>query len=113
MSEQIVTVFRSRLHAGIDADYEIDARRMDEAAAAMPGYVDHKTFVAEDGERVTIVTFADQASHDAWAAHPEHRSVQRSGRERYYATYQLQVARVIRTNSKRLGSGHDDHVTED
>ena len=26
----------------------------------MPGYVEHKVFVAEDGERVTLVTFADR-----------------------------------------------------
>ena len=95
---QIVTVFRSRLRPGVGAEYGPTAARMAELASTMPGYVDHKGFTADDGERVTIVTFADQASHDAWAAHPEHRAAQRAGRDRFYASYQLQVSHVIRTS---------------
>ncbi len=96
-SSEIVTVFRSRLKPGVDAEYAPTAARMAELAAAMPGHLDHKTFTADDGERVTIVTFADQASHDAWGAHPEHVAAQRAGRDRFYASYRLQVARVLRT----------------
>ena len=94
MPTQIVTVFRSRLKPGVDADYAVVARRMNELATQMPGYVDHKSFRADDGERVTIVTFADRASHDAWRTHPEHLAAQREGRERFYSDYSLQVAEV-------------------
>ena len=66
---QVVTVFRSRLRADGLEEYAATAARMDELARAVPGYVDHKAFTAEDGERVTVVTFADQASHDAWRSH--------------------------------------------
>jgi len=94
MDTRIVTIFRSRLNSGIEADYGLVASRMDELATRMPGYIEHKSFLADDGERVTIVTFADQSSHDAWRNHPEHRAAQQAGRERFYSVYSLTVAEV-------------------
>jgi heme-degrading monooxygenase HmoA len=94
MTSRIVTVFRSRLNPGIDTDYADVAQRMNDLATQMPGYIEHKSFLADDGERVTIVTFADQASHDAWRNHPEHRAAQQAGRERFYSEYSLTVAEV-------------------
>ena len=46
----------------------------------MPGFVDFKSFVADDGERVSIVTFASVETHRAWRDHPEHRAAQHMGR---------------------------------
>ena len=87
---QVVTVFRSRLrpHASAYAD---DAAAIAALARTMPGYVEHKGFTAADGERVTVVTFADRASHDAWRDHPEHRAAMRRGIEGYYEDYSIQV----------------------
>ena len=96
---QVVTVFRSRLREDAEG-YDVTARRMSELAAAMPGYVDHKTFTADDGERVTVVTFADQESHDAWRTDPEHRIAQRLGAEQFYETYSLQVGQVQTVRSR-------------
>jgi heme-degrading monooxygenase HmoA len=53
----IVTVFRTRLNPGVQEEYGPVAAHMSELAQAMPGYVSHKGFVAEDGERVTVVEF--------------------------------------------------------
>ena len=53
----IVTVFRSRLLPGVRDEYVALVDRMVELAAAMPGYISHKGFFADDGERVTIVEF--------------------------------------------------------
>lgn len=89
---QIVTVFRSRLREDAGAEYDTLATEMSATAAAMPGYVEHKVFTAGDGERVTLVTFRDRESHDAWRTHARHRVAQRRGREAFYATYSLQVA---------------------
>ena len=47
----IVTVFRSRLKPGVKDEYVALATRMAEIAVAMPGYVSHKGFWADDGER--------------------------------------------------------------
>ncbi len=87
---QVVTVFRSRLRADAHA-YGEDAAVISALARTMPGYVEHKAFTAPDGERVTLVTFADRASHDAWRDHPEHRAAMRRGIADYYETYSIQV----------------------
>ena len=87
---QVVTVFRSRLRPDAAA-YPDDAAEMSALARTMPGYVEHKAFVAEDGERVTLVTVADRASHDAWRDHPEHRAAKRRGIRDYYEEYSIQV----------------------
>ena len=50
----IVTVFRSRLNPDVGEEYTEMAVRMSELAKTMPGYISHKSFTAEDGERVTI-----------------------------------------------------------
>lgn len=93
---QVITVFRSRLREDGAAAYFDHALRMGELARTMPGYIEHKVFIAEDGERATIVTFADAASHDAWRTHPEHRAAQRAGRAGYYREYSVTVATVER-----------------
>jgi heme-degrading monooxygenase HmoA len=98
MSE-IVTVFRSRLRPEASGEYAATSARMDALARAMPGHVDSKTFTAADGERVTVVTFADRASHDAWRLHPDHVEAQREGIEKFYETYAIQVAEVTRSHT--------------
>lgn len=96
----IVTVFRSRLKPDVRGDYDPMAARMSELARGMPGYVSHKAYTADDGERVTIVEFADEASHRAWGGHPEHRAAQRTGRAEFYSEYKLQVCEVKRESRK-------------
>ncbi len=85
---QVVTAFRSRLRPDADG-YADDAARISALARTMPGYVEHKAFTAPDGERVTLVTFADRASHEAWRDHPEHRDAQRAGITEYYEEYSI------------------------
>ena len=53
----IVTVFRSRLMPGLQEQYVALVDRMVELASSTPGYISHKGFFAEDGERCTIVEF--------------------------------------------------------
>ena len=88
---QVVTVFRSRLSGAAGAEYHETAVAMEAAARAMAGFVDFKTFAADDGERVSVITFADQASHDAWRRDERHRRAQEAGRDRFYRCYQIQV----------------------
>jgi heme-degrading monooxygenase HmoA len=43
-----------------------------------------------------VVTFADEASHDAWRRQVDHVAAQRKGRSDYYAEYSLQVCQTLR-----------------
>ena len=92
----IVTVFRSRLMPGVREDYVALVDRMVELAATMPGYISHKGFFADDGERVSIVEFESEETVRAWRMHPEHREAQRKAREIYYADYSVQICQVLR-----------------
>ncbi|GAA5155709.1 hypothetical protein GCM10023340_41680 [Nocardioides marinquilinus] len=88
---QVVTVFRNRLREGARADYAAELEVVAALARSMPGFVETKTFTADDGERATVVTFADEASHRAWREHPRHRVAQRHGIETYYREYSIAV----------------------
>ena len=96
---QVVTVFRSRLRPEARPAYAEDAPLVLALARSMPGFVDAKGFVADDGERVTLVTFADRESNEAWRDHPEHRAAQRRGIDGYYATYSIQVGETTYASS--------------
>ena len=92
----IVTVFRSRLMPGVQDEYVALVERMrQEVADNMPGYISHKGFWAEDGERVTIVEFETEEAQRAWRMHPEHVEAQRLGRQNYYSAYDIQVCSVL------------------
>jgi len=95
----IVTVFRSRVKPEAQQEYAQWAARISALARTMPGYVSHKGFVAEDGERVTIVEFASEETHRAWATHAEHMEAKKKGRASFYTEYRVQVCRLLRESS--------------
>ena len=88
----VVTVFRSRLLPEAEANgYPELAARMEARAQDMPGFVEFKTFVAADGERLSLIVF-DTADHQrAWRDDPEHRAAQARGRRDFYAGYSISV----------------------
>ena len=95
----VVTVFRNRLRTEARDEYQVWIARMRDLAMTMPGYVSHKTFTADDGERVTIVEFESEAAHKAWATHPEHVQAKSLGRDRFYSDYKIQVCSVQRESA--------------
>ena len=102
----IVTVFRSRLLPGVRDEYVALANRMNELAATMPGYVSHKGFFADDGERVTIVEFKTDEGMRAWRLHPEHVEAQKMARQKYYSEYHVQVCEVVREANFKKAAAH-------
>jgi heme-degrading monooxygenase HmoA len=92
----VLTVFRSRLRDENRAEFDATAARMGELARAMPGFIEYKTFTADDGERVSIIEF-DSAEHQAaWRRQPEHALAQGRGRADFYASYDLSVCDIVR-----------------
>ena len=105
----IVTIFRNRLDPANVEEYYAWAGRIAELAKSMPGYVSHKGFTAEDGERVTIVEFADQASQEAWSRQAQHVEAKKKGRAAFYTEYKIQVCTVQKESSftRPQGEGQD------
>ena len=92
----IVTVFRSRLRPGVRDEYVALVEKIAAIARTMPGYVSHKDFFSDDGERVAIVEFAHEEGQRAWQTNPEHRAAQKLAREKYYTDYHIQVCTLDR-----------------
>ena len=92
----LVTVFRSRLNPENQQEYYEWAGRMAALAKTMPGYISHKSFTADDGERVTIVEFADEQSQRVWATNLQHVEAKKKGRSDFYTEYKLQICTVVR-----------------
>jgi heme-degrading monooxygenase HmoA len=93
----MVVVFRARrTPEGDGEEYMRWFQRMSELARAMPGYLSHKGYVAEDGERITLFEWETADTLRAWANHPEHVPVKQLGREKFYTEYHLQVCEVVR-----------------
>jgi heme-degrading monooxygenase HmoA len=80
MPAMIVTVFRSRLMPGVKEEYVTLADRMSELARTMPGYISHKGFLAEDGERLTVVEFESEEGMRAWRTNADHVAAKKKGR---------------------------------
>lgn len=92
----IVTVFRTRLNSGVQDEYCPTAERMSELAQAVPSYISHKGFVADDGERVTIVEFESEEALHKWRINPEHGAAKKRGFDSFYSEFKYQICSVIR-----------------
>ena len=89
----VYTLFFSRLRDMSAAErraYDDHARSVGAVAEAEhAGFVSQKTYVAEDGERLTVVLFRDAASRRTWRLDRVHREAQMRGRADYYAEYRI------------------------
>jgi len=96
VDEQSITVFRSRLRDDVPERYVALAAELHERAATFPGFVEFKQFVADDGERLTLVTFDTPEHEAAWRDDVAHRAAQRQGRDSFYTEYDVAVCVVQR-----------------
>ncbi|MGW4277497.1 antibiotic biosynthesis monooxygenase family protein [Streptomyces seoulensis] len=88
-------IITTRPAADLDG-YAAMGARMAELGEAQPGYLGRESLTDADGRDLTVLYYADAASIAAWKAHPEHLEAQRLGRERWYSSYRVEVARVER-----------------
>ena len=95
----IIVLFRSKLTPTAAATgYGDMSDEMVTLAKSMPGFIDVKSFKADDGERLTVVWWEDEATLRAWREQPRHREAQRMGRAQWYEYYKMDVATVVRRN---------------
>jgi heme-degrading monooxygenase HmoA len=93
----VIVLFRSMMNEEAGDDYKAMAAEMLERARTMPGFVDFKTFRAEDGERLSVIHWESQETLRAWSADLRHVVAQRLGREKWYRYFHIEVADVSRS----------------
>ncbi|PHS16945.1 MAG: antibiotic biosynthesis monooxygenase [Blastopirellula sp.] len=87
-------IFGSQL-SGIEPDkYAQMANHMEALAQQQPGYLGIESAKNEVGFGITISYWKDLESIKAWREQAEHLEAQRLGKECWYASYELKVARV-------------------
>lgn len=89
-----VVIFRARVRQ-LDEEYTRVAARMRELAVSEFGCTAFHA-VTEGRDEIALSYWPDEAAIRAWKAHPEHVLAQRSGRERWYESYSVEVAEVTR-----------------
>jgi heme-degrading monooxygenase HmoA len=92
-----VVIFRAKV-AELDAAYSEMAARMRELALKEFGCLDFQA-VTEGVNEIALSYWPDEQSIRAWKAHTEHLVAQRLGQERWYASYEVQIAQVMRAYS--------------
>ena len=95
----MVILFRSKLTETAGDDYAQMAAEMDAHARTFDGFVDVKAFAAEDGERLTVVWWRDEASLRVWATDARHRVAQQTGRQKWYEYYKMDIAEIVRVRN--------------
>src|SRR5262245_18898790 len=95
----VVVLFRSRLTPEAGEDYSVMPAEMYATAKSMPGFVDFKSYEAPDGERISIVWWQDQETMAAWRTHPRHRIAQQAGRDKWYQSFTIEEAEIVRSGS--------------
>ncbi len=82
--------------------YAETAARMMELASQQPGYLGIESARSETG--ITVSYWRDLESIKNWKKDAEHLQAQRSGREKWYASYTTRIALVERDYSNSLES---------
>jgi len=77
-----------------DNGYAAMAARMEQLAALQPGFLGIESARQELG--ITVSYWADLESIASWKADMEHRRAQALGREQWYSSFSVRIARVER-----------------
>lgn len=87
-------VFSSQRSHGDDEGYSKMAERMVQLAAGQPGFLGIDSARGEDGFGITVSYWQSLEDIAAWKANGEHLDAQNKGREQWYESFTLHIARV-------------------
>jgi heme-degrading monooxygenase HmoA len=91
-------IFTSQRTA-VDDGYGATGDRMVELASQQPGFLGVESVRDAGGLGITVSYWSSLEAVAAWRAHAEHRVAQASGRRKWYAHFEVRVARVERAAS--------------
>ena len=95
----IVVVFRIRLNPGVESEfYERLEEMLELATNEAAGLQGIKAYKSDDGELVYVIEWDNEENLSAWRSHPLHRIAIREGREKFYASYTIQICEEQRRN---------------
>jgi len=95
----LIILFRSKLTSQAGEDYQAMNDEMMALVRQNPGFIDVKSFTAQDGERLTVVWWRDEQSLTDWRNQMRHRQAQETGRQKWYEYYKVEVASLVRSKS--------------
>ncbi|WP_053851327.1 antibiotic biosynthesis monooxygenase [Streptomyces sp. NRRL B-24085] len=81
-----------------DHGYAETDERLFQLAADQPGFLGVDSARGANGLGITVSYWRDEESISAWREHAEHTLARARGRERWYASFALHVARVERAH---------------
>lgn len=90
-----VAMFTSQRHPDDDG-YGEAAARMAELAAQQPGFLGTESVRNAEGFGITLSYWESEDAIAGWRRHIEHTQVRDHGRSRWYAHYEVRIARVER-----------------
>lgn len=97
MPDNYFAVIFSSQRTAEDADgHATMAARMEELARAQPGFLGLESARGDDGFGITVSYWETLDAIAAWRQHVEHLAAQTAGREKWYASYDLRIAKVER-----------------
>jgi heme-degrading monooxygenase HmoA len=89
-------IFTSVRTPADSAGYAVTADRMVELARQQPGFLGVESARGADGLGITVSYWTSEEAIRAWRENAEHQLAQTGGRQKWYAAYELRVARVER-----------------
>ena len=89
-----VVIFRAQAR-DLDADYAATATLLRELALTRFGCIEFCA-ATEGDQEIALSYWPDEASIHAWKQQADHLMAQRLGRERWYASYRVEVAQITR-----------------
>jgi heme-degrading monooxygenase HmoA len=93
-----VVIFISQLGRNSEG-YAQMASEMVERVSGQPGFLGFDSARGEDGMGITVSYWESLAAIKAWKNDVRHRQAQQLGREQWYESFTLHVARIERSRS--------------
>ncbi len=88
-----VVVFKARINA-LDTAYFETAEQMRQLAISDYGCTEF-TACTEGDKEIAISYWPSLEQIKAWHCNPQHRAAQRLGKERWYKSYEVDIAKVL------------------
>lgn len=93
-------VIFTSIRTGIeDEEYVAAAERMLELAAQQPGYLGVEQARTPGSTGITVSYWTDEASIRNWQQNAEHLAAQKAGRDKWYESFSLRIAKVERART--------------